>query len=167
MAISPKLAYVYSHAPVGDTHVETLELRHSQFDNGSVFITNQLAGWQAKLENGSDIFYEFLPFAVIQPQSAHEGNFTLQVAIDNASKTLMDQLERLAERPTESIILYYRVYLASDPDTVQNDPPLKLSIESVSATQSVLAFNAGLANLRKQPFPALVYDTARYPGLAR
>jgi hypothetical protein len=79
----------------------------------------------------------------------------------------MDQLEKLASRPTEAITCIYRVYLASDPDTVQNNPPLKLYIESVSASQSVLAFNAGLTKLRSIPFPAMVYDTDLYPGLAR
>jgi len=167
MPISESLKFIYASAPVTDTYVETLELRHSQFADGSIYITNQLAGWTGKLENGSAIYFQFLPFAVVPPQSADEGNFTLQVAIDNASKTLMEQLELLAERPTESIELYYRIYLASDVNTVQNDPPLKLSIESVTATQSVVAFSAGLANLRKLPFPSMVYDTALYPGLSR
>lgn len=166
MTIKPELQYVYASAPVTDAHVETLELRHSGFTNGAIYITNQLAGWAAKLKNGSDVWFEFLPFGAVPPKSAHEGNFTLQVAIDNASRALMDQLEVLALKPTEPIIVVYRIYLASDPATVQN-VPLKLSIESVAASQSVLAFNAGKGNLRKQPFPSMQYDTDLYPGLAR
>ncbi|MDJ0792257.1 MAG: DUF1833 family protein [Acidimicrobiia bacterium] len=167
MTISDKLKYVYSHAPVTDTYVECLQLNHSGFDNGAVYITNQLAGWEANLESGSKVFFEFLPFSVISPKSAHEGNFTLQVAIDNASRALMEQLETLAQKPTESIEVLYRVYLASDPTTVQNSPPLKLTVDSISANENILAFNAGLARLRKLPFPAMLYDTALYPGLAR
>lgn len=167
MTISSNLKYIYASAPTNDTYIETLELRHSQLSNGSVYITNQLAGWTGVLESGAVMFFQFLPFGVVPPKSAHEGNFTLQVAIDNASKALMDQIELLAEKPTEPIQLIYRIYLGSDANTVQNNPPLKLSIDSISANQSILAFHAGLANLRKLPFPSMLYDTDLYPGLSR
>lgn len=167
MPISESLKRIYAVAPTDDYYIETLELRHPKFPGGARYITNQLRGWWGRLETTEVVLFQFLPFAAIPPKSEEEGNLTLQVAIDNADRDLMDQLEALAEAPTDPITCYYRVYLASDPETVQNNPPLKLDILSVTATQSAIAFNAGLANLRRRPFPAMLYTTARYPGLAR
>lgn len=167
MPISDELKAVYATAPTEDYYVETLELRHPQFDNGKIYITNQLQGWRGYLENAQYVEFRFLPFAVLPPKSEEGGNYTLQVAIDNADRQLMEQLEKLAKAPTEPIVLLFRVYLASDPATVQNNPPLQLSILSVMATQSTIAFNAGLADLRQRPYPSMLYTVDRYPGLAR
>jgi hypothetical protein len=164
--ISNALAAVYATAPREDYYIETLELSHSAFPNGARFITNQLAGWTANLENGAVATFDYLPFAAIPPNSAEDNNISLNVAIDNASVELMEQLEALAAAPTEAIIIRYRVYLASSAE-VQNDPPLKLDILSVTANQDVITFTAGLSNLRAIPFPNIVYSTALYPGLKR
>lgn len=167
MTISAELKRIYATAPTDDYYVETLELRHPNFPGGSVFITSQLNGFAGLLEDDTPVVYSYLPFVAIPPNSEEEGNLTLQVAIDNADRRLMEQLENLAEAPTDPVSIIYRVYLVSDPDTVQNDPPLKLDILSITATQNTLAFNAGLSNLRKRPFPAQLYTTELYPGLER
>jgi hypothetical protein len=167
MPISDELKAVYATAPTTDYYIETLELRHPQLRHGSRLITNQLSGWPAFLEDGEEVYFEFLPFAVKPPEAAEEGNINLQVAIDNANRELMEQLEALATRPADSIVVYYRVYLASDNATVQNDPPLKLDVLSIVAKPSVITFTAGLANLRAIPFPGVLYDTRQFPGLDR
>lgn len=167
MPISDELKEIYASAPNDDYYIETLELAHSQLEMGSIYITSQLSGWTAQLESGTEVFFQFLPFAAIPPTAAEEGNLTLQVAIDNASREIMEQLEALATEPREAIKVRYRVYLASDPSTVQNDPPLRLNIISVTVSTSVISFAAGLDNLRSIPFPGLLYTTELYPGLAR
>ena len=168
MPISEELKAVYATAPRNDYYIETLELAHSQLPDGGRFITNQLGGWKGTLEDGeTEVVFEYLPFQAVPPNSAEENNLNLQVAIDNASEALMAQLELLALKPIEAIVIRYRVYLASDPETVQNDPPLKLDVLSVNADQNVIGFVAALTNLRRKPFPAVLYSTALYPGLKR
>ncbi|WP_116364410.1 DUF1833 family protein [Parahaliea mediterranea] len=167
MPISDELKAVYATAPNNDYYVETLELRHPQFQHGSRFITNQLSGWPASIEDGSEVYFEFLPFAVVPPQAGEEGNLNLKVVIDNASELLMEQLEDLSTKPTSPITVFYRIYLASDRHTVQNDPPLKLDVLAVTANPNVISFTAGLSNLRAIPFPGMLYTTALYPGLDR
>lgn len=167
MPISDELKRVYSVAPVDDYYIETLSLEHPNIPGGVRYITNQLQGWYGRLETGEVARFDFLPFAALPPKSADDGNFSLQVAIDNADRDLMSALEALAEAPTSAIVVKFRVYLASDSETVQNDPPMKLDILGITATQATIAFNAGLANLRQRPFPSMLYTTAFYPGLAR
>jgi len=167
MPISDELKAVYATAPYDEYYIETLSLSHPQITGGTKYITNQVDGLSGKLEDGTDVYYSFTPFAVVPPDKAEQASLSLKVAIDNTSRTLMGDLERLATEPTEPIQVYYRVYLKSDPDTVQNDPPLNLEILSVTATESAVSFNAGITNLRGKPFPSVLYSTELFPGLIR
>jgi hypothetical protein len=165
--ISDALKAVYTTAPVARTYIETLSLYHPSMP-ATQYITNQANGWTGTLEDGTTIqVFTFLPFYVVPPQAAGEGQVSLQVAIDNADRVLMDELENIAKTPTSPIILTYRVYLSDDTVTVQNDPPLVLDIMSVTATQFIITFEAGLTNLRNKPFPSKLYTVDKFPGLAR
>jgi len=167
MPISEELKKVYATAPTDVHYVETLTMHHSAFPGGVRYITNNPPGWKGELETGGIATFDFVPFAAIPPSLEDQANLSLQVAIDNASLELMQNLEALADFPSEPIIVYYRVYLSSDQNTVQNDPPLKLDIISVTSNDQVISFNAGMANLRRKPFPSQLYTTDLFPGLAR
>lgn len=172
MAIDPDLAAVYTSAPVARHYVETLHLAHPGFpdlgDGANRYITSQRDGWTGTLEDGVTVVdFEYLPFSVVPPRQEGEGNVTLQVAIGNASRALMDELETLALTPTEPITIIYRVYLSDESTVVQNDPPITLSVPTVTATQTVINLNAGLTNLRTRPFPSVLYTTEQFPGLDR
>ena len=79
----------------------------------------------------------------------------------------MDELELLSESPTDPITLKYRVYLESDDTTVQNDPPLILDIQSVTASSDSVSINAGMTNHRSRHLPSILYSTELFPGLKR
>jgi hypothetical protein len=170
VTISAELAAVYATAPVARYFIETLTLVHPIFAEGSnpgnFYMTNQRDGFTGTLENGNTAFFEPVPFTAIPPNSEETSDLQLQVGIDNVSRQLMSRLEQLGNTPNVPIEIYYRVFL-SDDLTVQNDPPLKLDIVAVKATQKMVSFAAGLTNLRNKPFPAQLYTTELYPGLAR
>jgi hypothetical protein len=167
LTISAELAAVYTSAPVVRYYVETLSLEHPGLA-ATRFLTNQRDGWTGTLEDTVTIeTFEYLPFSVVPPRAEGEGNVTLQVAIDNSSREIMADLETLALTPTDPIIVTYRVYLSDESTVVQNDPPMVLDIQSVTATQKVVGFNAGLTNLRTRPFPSTLYTVAKFPGLDR
>jgi hypothetical protein len=170
MPISDELKAVYATAPVVRTYIETLTLEHPEFSGGFRYLTNQRDGWQAYLSDlitNDLVDFEYVPFAVVPPQAEGDGAISLQVAIDNCDRVLMDELEILSVSPTIPIILTYRVYLSDDNTTVQNDPPMVLDITSVTATQFFITFNAGLTNLRNRPFPSKLYTVDKFRGLAR
>lgn len=167
MAISNALKAVYTSAPVQRYYVETLSLEHPALAPAR-FLTNQRDGWTGTLEDGITVqAFEYVPFYVVPPQAEGDGAISLQVAIDNANRSLMDNLETLALTPTTPIILTYRVYLSDNTTIVQNDPPMVLDIMSVTASQFVISFEAGLTNLRGRPFPSKLYTVDRFPGLSR
>ena len=167
MPISDELAAVYGSAPTYDYYIECLSLRHKGFSKGVIHVTNQVQGWSAYTENDFFVNYQFLPFIAIPPKEEETAALTLQVAIDNVGRAIMDELESAAGYPDQPITCIYRVYLASDNTTVQNAPPLKLYISGVVATAETVSFAANIVNLRKQAFPRLLYTTDEFPGLKR
>jgi hypothetical protein len=171
MPISPELAAVYATAPTARYYIETLTLVHPIFRQGTntfgtFYMTNQRDGFTGTLETGDVAIFEPVPFTAIPPNQEEQSDLQLQVGIDNASRELMSNLESLGETPNIPVKVIYRVFL-SDDLTVQNDPPLTLDILAVKATQKMVSFSAGLTNLRNKPFPAQLYTTELYPGLAR
>jgi hypothetical protein len=167
MPLSDELKALYCTAPYGEYYIETLTLEHPLFPGGIRYITNRLQGWGAELETGQNVFFEYLPFAVIPPDKAEQAAVELKVGLDNTSRALMDELENLSTQPTDPISLTYRLYLESDTTTVQNDPPLVLEVVGVTATQTSISFVAGLLNLRSKPFPSQLYSIENFPGLVR
>lgn len=171
MAISNELKAIYATAPVDRHYIETLTLKHPIFvDGGNVrgefFMTNQREGFTGTLEDGRVVAFEPVPFTAVPPNSEEQSDVQLQVGIDNTSKQLMEYVERLGETPNVSIAVTYRVFL-SDDYTVQNDPPLKLDIITVTATQQLISFTAANSSVRNKPFPAQLYTVELYPGLSR
>lgn len=172
MTISAELKAIYTSAPVDRYYVETMTLKHPIFIEGSnhrgeFFMTNQRDGFTGTLEDGRQVEFQPVPFTAIPPNSEEQSDIQLQVGIDNASRQLMEYIERLGRTPNVPILVIYRIYLSDDITTVQNDPPLKLDIISVRATQQLISFTAGNSNMRDKPFPSQLYTTELYPGLAR
>lgn len=171
MAISEELKAVYATAPIARYYIETLTLKHPIFidggnRSGEFFMTNQRDGFSGTLEDGRVVEFEPVPFTAIPPNAEEQSDVQLQVGIDNASRTLMEYVEKLGKTPNVPIVVTYRVFL-NDDLTVQNDPPLVLDIITVKATQQLISFTAGNSNQRNKPFPAQLYTTNLYPGLAR
>lgn len=167
MPISPELQRVYASAPVNDHYIETLSLTHPAFTDGVKYITNSKNGWNGNLEDDTLVFYQYAPFVAIPPNGAEQAALTLQVGIDNSNREIMEELENISDTPSVPVEVVYRVYLESDPTTLQNNPPLKLDVSSVLATQDVVSFAASMTNLRNMPFPSQLYTTDLYPGLER
>ena len=165
MPISEELKAIYASAPVDDFYIETLSLYHPIFENEVRHITNQNGGWVGNLAVGQAAF-NYVPFVVIPPSAGDEGALTLKVGLDNSNRTVMQDLELMADTPSQPIEVIYRVYLNSSA-AIQNDPPLRLWVSSVVATQYNVSFSATTTNLRDLPFPRVLYTTDLYPGLER
>ena len=173
MAISEELKKIYATAPVASYYIETLSLAHPIFPNGIRYLTNhsgspdtELAGYVGNLEGGGQAAFEFVPFVVIPPSAEDEAALTLKVGLDNSSRVLMEELETMAQTPSQPIEVVYRIYI-NNSAALQNDPPLKLWVSSVIATQDSVSFSATTTNLRDLPFPRQLYNTDLFPGLYR
>ena len=167
MPISEELKRIYASAPVDVYYIETLSLYHPIFENGVRHITNQNGGWVGDLAVGQAAF-NYVPFVIVPPSAGDEGALSLKVGIDNAARSVMADLETLSETPSQPIEVIYRIYLSNDlTGAIQNDPPLKLWVSSVLATQEAVTFSATTTNLRDLPFPRVLYSIDNFPGLER
>ena len=123
MPISDALKRIYAVAPRDDHYVECLSISHPNLAFPTRHITNELGGVTVTLEDGGgQQTFDYLPFAVLPPRAAEEANLQLQVAIDNVSRDLIDELEAASGDPTIPLEITYRIYLASDLAVLQNDP---------------------------------------------
>jgi hypothetical protein len=59
----------------------------------------------------------------------------------------------------------YRAFLSSDLSGPENDPPLTLTIKSISADVFRIRAVAGFDDLANRRFPALEYEASTFPGL--
>lgn len=167
MAISDELKRIYATAPIDDFYVETLSLEHPAFENGVRYLTNQNGGWIGNLEGGGRAAYQYVPFITLPPASQDQAAISLNIVIDNVSRELMFELERMAQTPSQPITVVYRVYLNSGQATLQNNPPIKLWVSNVVADQNSVSFAATTTNLRNTPFPSKLYTTVLFTGLKR
>lgn len=167
MPISDDLRRIYASAPNEDYYVETLSLEHPTFENGVRYLTNHNGGWVGSLEEGGEAAYQYIPFVTVPPSREDQAAVSMNIVIDNTSRELMQELENMAQTPSQPITVVYRVYINTQPGVIQNDPPTTLWVSTVVASQNSVSFSATTTNLRDLPFPSKLYNTDLFPGLRR
>jgi hypothetical protein len=66
---------------------------------------------------------------------------------------------------TDMVSVIYREFLSSDLSSPQNNPPLSLTIMSVTADLYKVTAVASFANLMNKRFPTKEYSSEVFPGL--
>lgn len=87
------------------------------------------------------------------------------VTIDNVGEEVAAQIERAATG-TEDIQVIYRAYLSTDIDGPQSDPPMRLILRDVTATDFQISGTARFPDVGNRAFPNEVYTARRFRGLA-
>jgi len=120
----------------------------------------------APMNAGELVTFSSLGFDIQLPEVATSTVPEVNVTIDNVSREIMPHL-KAAATSNEKIEVTYRPYLASDPNTVQMDPPLTLTLKQVSATPVSITGVASMLDIGNKAFPSEVYTAKRFPGLAQ
>lgn len=176
-SLSQALAEAYASCPADDPILDTLEIRHPAFvddlgNNIALRIIANNEDFEGRLEDdapmnaGELVTFTSLGFDIQLPEVATSTVPEVNVTIDNVSREIMPHL-KAAATSNEKIEITYRPYLASDPNTVQMDPPLTLTLKSVSATPVSITGVASMLDIGNKAFPSDVYTTKRFPGLAQ
>lgn len=159
------LRQYWASAPRDQELIETLELRHPAFSQAFYFASRREAV-KAKLEDGTEVTFQPFPFAVRLPPSDAQGAQLLDISLGNVGQQLVDELEAAGRQPKERIEVVYRVYLLTDLGEPQN-LPVRLSIDAITMTDTVLSAQAGRSDVLNRPFPTTVYTPQLFPGLVR
>ncbi|ALP62400.1 DUF1833 family protein [Paraburkholderia caribensis] len=176
--ITEALAEVYASNPQGEVVLDTLELRHSSFIDGSgnpapirvvadyIDLTARLE-FDAPLDAGKNVTFLAVAFQFSLP-SMEEGQAPqIDIVIDGASAEIIGHLES-AVTQTEEIECTHRRFLASNSGAgPQDGEPLTLYIASAKATLTRVTATATLTDINNSPFPSKVYSPNVFPGLVR
>lgn len=167
--ISAALAEAYASAPVDEVVYHTLELRHAAFSQpirvvrDNVDLTARMEA-TAPLNAGEMVTFVGFAFDLVRPEVSDTGVPQCTIEMDNVSREILANLE-LAMTGIDPIEVTYREYLASDLEGPQNDPPMTLTVISITADVFRVRAVAGFPDMSNRRFPREDYTAERFTGL--
>jgi hypothetical protein len=172
VSYSEALAEAYVSAPETEIILDTLEFRHPSFGSQIPRVVNDHIALMATLEAGAPIhggmLVEFLPvaFRFTRPEESDTSSAPeIMIEVDNVARVLIPYID-LARESTSPIEVTWRPYLVSDLSGPHMDPPLTLTISTISANMTSVQARAGFADLANRRFPRNEYTSKRYRGLS-
>lgn len=150
----------------------TLELLHSSFvENGQPSPIRAVMDTQdqtfrldegASLNAGQRVLFKAVPFGIEYPRIGKLG-VEAPIWIDNVNREVARYLEP-ATKLNESVVVIFRGYLASDPDTVGHGP-FRLLLRSVKRKGARLDGTLTMADPTKLRVMREIFDANRFPSL--
>ena len=116
----------------------------------------------APLDAGERVLFKAVPFGIEYPRIGKLGT-EAPIWIDNVNREVARYLEP-ATRLNESVVVIFRGYLRSDPDTVGHGP-FRLLLRSVKRKGAKLEGTLTIADPTKLRVMREIYDNARFPAL--
>lgn len=169
-ALSAAIAEAYASAPVDQVIYHTLELWHPAF-TVPIRVVRDFTALDARIEAGAArdagnvVTFVGFAFDIVPPDQTTTGVPQCVIEIDNVDREILAQIDQ-AVQTAEQIKVIYRAYLSDAVmDGPENDPPMELTMISVSATPFRIRATAGFPDLVNLRFPKLDYDLETFPGL--
>lgn len=167
--LSEAIKEAYASAPSDEVIYHTLEIWHPNFTQ-PIYVVRDFQDLNATKEAtaardaGTEVTFVGFAFDFIPPETDRGGIPQCVVEIDNVSREILANIEA-AMGSTETITVIYRAYLSSDLSGPENDPPLELTIHSITADPFKVRAVAGFGSLANVKFPRLEYSSEVFPGL--
>ena len=168
--LSQAIREAYAAAPSTIVIYHTLELRHPAFTT-PIRVVRDWADLTATLEAtapvnaGQSVTFTRFVFDFTKPEVSAVGVPQITITMDNVDRSIVANIEA-AMTTTDLVQVTYREYLSSDLTGPQNNPPLSMTIMSVTADVFKITAKAGFPNLMNRRFPSTEYSTEIFPGLA-
>lgn len=168
--LSAAIQEAYASAPVDQVIYHTLELWHPAF-SAPIRVVRDFNAIDARIEAGAArdagavVTFVAFAFDIVPPDQTTSGVPQCVIEIDNVSREILAQID-LAVVSAEQIKAIYRAYLSDALlEGPENDPPMELTLISVSATPFRIRATAGFPDLVNLKFPKLDYELETFPGL--
>lgn len=173
--LSQAIKEAYAAAPAGVVVYHTLELRHSAFRDElgiarPIRVVRDTANLVATLElsdpndGGNPVTFIGLGFNFSKPEMSPTAPPQIQIEIDNVDRVILANVEA-AIGSTELVQVVYREFISTDLSGPQNDPPLILTINSITADIFRVRATAVFSNLMNKRFPTQEYSAEVFPAL--
>lgn len=167
--LSIAIKEAYASAPANVVIYHTIELRHPAFTS-PIRVVRDYANLSARLEltavdsPGQVVDFIGFSFEFTKPEVSAAGVPQIQIEIDNVDRAIVANIEA-AMSSTELVQCTYREFISTDLSAPQNNPPLNMTIITVSADVFRVKCTAGFPNLMNYKFPRTEYDAETFPGL--
>ncbi|MCU0919682.1 MAG: DUF1833 domain-containing protein [Burkholderiaceae bacterium] len=167
--LSQAIQEAYASAPSADIIYHTLEINHPDF-TVPIRVVRDSTDLDATLEAtaptdpSTEVTFTGYSFDVVPPDVQSEGMPTCVIEIDNVSREILAQIEATMGS-TDMITVIYRQFLASNLAAPENDPPLTLTVLSISADVFRIRATCGFGDLVNKRFPSVNYTAMAFPGL--
>lgn len=175
-SLSEAIKEAYASAPSDVIIYATLELHHSAFkdSNGNpapIRVVRDYNNLDARLESTAPrhpaqiVTFVAFNFEFTKPEVTPENIPQISIVMDNVSRDIVANIEKTMGT-FEQIKVIYREFISTDLSTPQNNPPIEMSIMSISADLFKVTATAGFPNLLNRRFPTQEYTTTTFVGLA-
>lgn len=167
--LSQALKEAYAAAPSGVVIYHTLELRHPAFSS-PIRVVRDFSDLTATLEAtapadpGATVTFVRFAFDFIKPEISTTGVPQMTIVIDNVDRSIVANIEA-ALSTTSLVQATYREYISTDLSAPQNNPPISMTILSLTADVFRVRAVAGFPDLMNRRFPTLEYSAETFPGL--
>ena len=167
--LSQAIKEAYASAPNTSVAYHTLEIYHPSFTT-PIRVVRDFVDLSARLEStaprDASTYVTFVGYAfdIVLPEVSSTGVPSLQITIDNVARDIMANLE-LAVTTSTPITVIYRLFLSTDLTGPQNNPPMALTIISISADVFKVTATATFGDLVNKRFPSVTYNIETFPGL--
>lgn len=168
--LTEALKEAYASAPSNIIIHPTLELYHSAFTS-PIRVVRDYNDLTATLEPtaprdpGTTVTFVGFNFDFTKPEVGSNNVPQITITMDNVDRVILANIE--ATMGTfEQIKVIYREYLNTDTTIPQNNPPLEMTIISISADLFKITATAGFPNLMNKKFPIVEYTTEVFTGLS-
>lgn len=170
-ALSQAIKEAYAAAPADVVILHTLEFRHPAFtqpirvvrDHADHTCTLEAA---APVDGGLPVLFVGYAFDATLPDVTDGSAPEMQITIDNVSLEIENNIDA-ALQTADKVEVTYRPYLSTDLSAPQMDPPLTLTIVSISANNYTVTARARMGDFANKKFPSEEYTATRFPGLVR
>ena len=159
----------YAAAPDNVIIYHTLEFRHPSFTT-PIRVVRDYTDLTATLEAsapvdaGQAVTFVRFAFNLVKPEVSATGVPQCTIEIDNVSRDIVANIEASLSS-TSPISVTYREFISSDLSGPQNDPPITMSLLSVTADTFKVKAVAGFPDLVNRRFPTKEYDAETFSGL--
>jgi hypothetical protein len=168
--LTEALREAWASCPPSVIEYATVEIHHPTWDapvrlvQGRDNLTATLEA-SAPRNPGETVTFAAFPFTFTLPKKG-EGRQELMLTIENATRLLMSAIESLDLSTDSPVRVIYRPYLSSDLSGPHMNPPLQLTVRTISATPKAVTLTCGYADFANRRFPWRVYRIEEFPGLA-
>lgn len=163
-SLSDAIKEAYACCPTNIAVLETLSLSHPDLPDGTIYMVQGFTEVVATLETAEEVTFEAIPFRFVLPAAGENGRQELTLTIDNVDRRISDFIIAVKES-SDPVTVTYRPYLSNDLSGPQMDPPLTLSLQSISVNVYEVSGRATFADVLNRPFPSDFYTRSRFPSL--